>query len=344
MASQNDLMTTAEVARKYGIIERSVLNAVSRKELSPPIIKNRRSCFHQFRRKDVVAWRSDVEASKKKRGEKKGPYDLLNQTRIRWCIGCGLLLLGKVTLEQDQKAHPYCSAGCRRARFARNADTEHEWAYLQYTPPRAAPQVELFEKIELTQAIRAVLWTLTLRQERTLRLLYGIGHTREHTHREIASAYGVSVSRIGQIEAKALRVLRHPSRSNRLTPFAPEKCKPAPLPLFVAPPPPPLPLANEQMDFRVRFNSTKRVVDVFLVNFHTAHPEQDHMLGQAITNLASMLVTHNHPLPTSDFLWDGQWRSVKDIRMFTNAWHRVEMPKTLILPAGATTVSDDGDE
>jgi RNA polymerase primary sigma factor len=71
----------------------------------------------------------------------------------------------------------------------------------------------------LTEAVRKVLATLTPREERVLQLRYGIGTRQDHTLEEVGQDFEVTRERIRQIEAKALRKLRHPSRSKRLSTF-----------------------------------------------------------------------------------------------------------------------------
>ena len=71
----------------------------------------------------------------------------------------------------------------------------------------------------LTEATRKVLATLTSREERVLRLRFGIGQAHDHTLEEVGQDFEVTRERIRQIEAKALRKLRHPSRSKRLRSF-----------------------------------------------------------------------------------------------------------------------------
>ena len=71
----------------------------------------------------------------------------------------------------------------------------------------------------LTEATRKVLATLTAREERVLRLRFGIGQHQDHTLEEVGQDFEVTRERIRQIEAKALRKLRHPSRSKRLRSF-----------------------------------------------------------------------------------------------------------------------------
>jgi RNA polymerase primary sigma factor len=71
----------------------------------------------------------------------------------------------------------------------------------------------------LAETTRKVLATLTPREERVLRLRFGIGQSSDHTLEEVGQDFEVTRERIRQIEAKALRKLRHPSRSKRLQAF-----------------------------------------------------------------------------------------------------------------------------
>jgi RNA polymerase primary sigma factor len=64
-----------------------------------------------------------------------------------------------------------------------------------------------------------VLATLTPREELVLRMRFGVGEGSEHTLEEVGKTFNVTRERIRQIESKALRKLRHPSRSDRLKPF-----------------------------------------------------------------------------------------------------------------------------
>jgi RNA polymerase primary sigma factor len=64
-----------------------------------------------------------------------------------------------------------------------------------------------------------VLKRLSASEEKVMRMRFGIGCDREHTLQEIAEVFGLTRERIRQIEAKALRKLRHPSRSHRLRAF-----------------------------------------------------------------------------------------------------------------------------
>jgi RNA polymerase primary sigma factor len=67
-----------------------------------------------------------------------------------------------------------------------------------------------------------VLATLTPREEKVLRMRFGIGETSEHTLEEVGQQFSVTRERIRQIEAKALRKLRHPIRGKVLSAFADE--------------------------------------------------------------------------------------------------------------------------
>jgi RNA polymerase primary sigma factor len=71
----------------------------------------------------------------------------------------------------------------------------------------------------LREQLEDVLGTLTQREERVLRLRFGLDDGRSRTLEEVGQIFGVTRERIRQIEAKALRKLRHPSRSKRLKDF-----------------------------------------------------------------------------------------------------------------------------
>jgi RNA polymerase primary sigma factor len=71
----------------------------------------------------------------------------------------------------------------------------------------------------LSEQMRKVLKTLTWREEKVLRMRFGIGEKSDHTLEEVGQGFEVTRERIRQIEAKALRKLRHPSRSKQLKSF-----------------------------------------------------------------------------------------------------------------------------
>jgi len=71
----------------------------------------------------------------------------------------------------------------------------------------------------LAEQTRRVLTTLTPREEKVLRMRFGIGEKADHTLEEVGRDFCVTRERIRQIEAKALRKLRHPSRSRKLKSF-----------------------------------------------------------------------------------------------------------------------------
>jgi RNA polymerase primary sigma factor len=71
----------------------------------------------------------------------------------------------------------------------------------------------------LAEQAGMVLRTLTTREEKVVRMRFGIGEKNEHTLEEVGQEFNVTRERIRQIEAKALRKLRHPSRSRKLRPF-----------------------------------------------------------------------------------------------------------------------------
>jgi len=71
----------------------------------------------------------------------------------------------------------------------------------------------------LREQTRKVLKTLTPREELVLKMRFGVGEGSEHTLEEVGRSFNVTRERIRQIESKALRKLRHPSRATRLKPF-----------------------------------------------------------------------------------------------------------------------------
>lgn len=78
---------------------------------------------------------------------------------------------------------------------------------------------EAIVNLNMAEQCRRVLSTLTPREEKVLRMRFGIGEENDHTLEEVGQDFNVTRERIRQIEAKALRKLRHPSRSNKLKAF-----------------------------------------------------------------------------------------------------------------------------
>jgi RNA polymerase primary sigma factor len=73
--------------------------------------------------------------------------------------------------------------------------------------------------LNLKEQTEAVLKTLTPREEKVIKMRFGVGDGSEHTLEEVGQSFAVTRERIRQIEAKALRKLRHPSRSRKLKAF-----------------------------------------------------------------------------------------------------------------------------
>ena len=73
--------------------------------------------------------------------------------------------------------------------------------------------------LNLKEQTDAVLKTLTPREEKVIKMRFGVGDGSEHTLEEVGQSFAVTRERIRQIEAKALRKLRHPSRSRKLKAF-----------------------------------------------------------------------------------------------------------------------------
>ena len=73
--------------------------------------------------------------------------------------------------------------------------------------------------LDLREQTESVLKTLTPREEKVIKMRFGVGDGSEHTLEEVGQNFAVTRERIRQIEAKALRKLRHPSRSRKLRAF-----------------------------------------------------------------------------------------------------------------------------
>ena len=84
---------------------------------------------------------------------------------------------------------------------------------------KATSPVDAAIRYDLQRQISTVLQSLTPREERVLRKRFGIGETTDHTLEEVGHDFDVTRERIRQIEAKALRKLRHPTRNKRLKHF-----------------------------------------------------------------------------------------------------------------------------
>jgi RNA polymerase primary sigma factor len=84
---------------------------------------------------------------------------------------------------------------------------------------RVASPVDAVINLNLSEQTRKALATLTPREEKVLRMRFGIGEKADHTLEEVGQDFTVTRERIRQIEAKALRKLRHPSRRRELKSF-----------------------------------------------------------------------------------------------------------------------------
>ncbi len=98
---------------------------------------------------------------------------------------------------------------------------EEEDSHLgDFIPDDNAPEpTEAASQVLLKEQINQVLGTLTEREEKVLRLRFGLEDGRSRTLEEVGQMFNVTRERIRQIEAKALRKLRHPNRSNKVKDF-----------------------------------------------------------------------------------------------------------------------------
>jgi RNA polymerase primary sigma factor len=78
-------------------------------------------------------------------------------------------------------------------------------------------------RVNLKEQTASVLRTLNPREERIIRMRFGLEDGSEHTLEEVGQNFQVTRERIRQIEVKALRKLRHPSRSRKLRAFIDHK-------------------------------------------------------------------------------------------------------------------------
>ena len=82
--------------------------------------------------------------------------------------------------------------------------------------------IEAAVKSSLRDTTTSILSSLTPREERVLRMRFGIGMNSDHTLEEVGQQFSVTRERIRQIEAKALRKLKHPTRARKLKTFLDE--------------------------------------------------------------------------------------------------------------------------
>jgi RNA polymerase primary sigma factor len=96
-------------------------------------------------------------------------------------------------------------------------DDSHLGDFIEDSEAQAPADAAAYELLK--EQLEGVLDTLTEREENVLRLRFGLDDGRTRTLEEVGKVFGVTRERIRQIEAKALRKLRHPSRSKRLKDF-----------------------------------------------------------------------------------------------------------------------------
>lgn len=97
-------------------------------------------------------------------------------------------------------------------------DTTTTWGDQLRDPNAVSPDAP-FDEEELSGEIEELLSTLTPREERVMRMRFGIGEPRDHALAEIGEAFNLTRERIRQIEIAALRKLRHGTRAAKLKPF-----------------------------------------------------------------------------------------------------------------------------
>ena len=117
------------------------------------------------------------------------------------------------------------SCASRRSRFRSKRRwakrTNRIWAISSWTRRHLSPAEQMIN-LNLHEQTAEVLKSLSPREEKIIRLRFGLEDGSEHTLEEVGQNFAVTRERIRQIEAKALRKLRHPSRSFRLKTFLEE--------------------------------------------------------------------------------------------------------------------------
>jgi RNA polymerase primary sigma factor len=96
-------------------------------------------------------------------------------------------------------------------------DDSHLGDFIEDTTTLAPNDAALYAS--LREVTKDILDSLTPREAKVLRMRFGIEMNTDHTLEEVGKQFDVTRERIRQIEAKALRKLRHPSRSERLKSF-----------------------------------------------------------------------------------------------------------------------------
>ena len=99
-------------------------------------------------------------------------------------------------------------------------DDSHLGDFIEDTNTLAPAEAAMYDS--LRDVTKDILDTLTPREAKVLRMRFGIEMSTDHTLEEVGKQFDVTRERIRQIEAKALRKLRHPSRSERLKSFLEE--------------------------------------------------------------------------------------------------------------------------
>ena len=119
----------------------------------------------------------------------------------------------------ERAANPAASGGSdhQRTRKVTVRPVSHLGDFIE--DRQAVSPSEAVISVNLKEYTSQVLRTLTPREERVIKMRFGLEDGSEHTLEEVGQSFQVTRERIRQIEAKALRKLRHPSRSRKLKAF-----------------------------------------------------------------------------------------------------------------------------
>ncbi len=134
--------------------------------------------------------------------------------------------LSRISAERwDQIIISSCSARESRGSSAKEAiatqPSTQGWTGGRYQPlnPADLPRIDAAARAMLHEAVEEVLGELSEREQEIVRMRFGLDGAQAKTLEEVGKEFGVTRERIRQIESKALRKLRHPSRASKLKPF-----------------------------------------------------------------------------------------------------------------------------